>query len=105
MIRVIIESPYAGSAEDNVSYARSAMLDSLRRGEAPFLSHLLYTQVLNDLMPEHRAMGIEAGLLWGEVAERTIVCNDLGISTGMRLGIDAAYQCGRPVVYRSVKVQ
>lgn len=65
---VIIESPYAGPTPEavaaNVAYARACLLDSLRRGEAPIASHLLYTQVLNDLIPEERALGIAAGLAW-----------------------------------------
>src|SRR5690606_24498929 len=45
---VIIESPYSGDVERNTEYARSCLLDSLRRGEAPIASHLLHTQVLED---------------------------------------------------------
>ena len=44
MVRVILESPYAGDIERNVKYARMAVRDSLSRGEAPIASHLLYTQ-------------------------------------------------------------
>ena len=40
---VIVESPYAGDVAANVEYARAAVADCLRRGEAPFASHLLYT--------------------------------------------------------------
>ena len=56
MQRVIIESPYAGDVERNVRYARAAMADCLKRGEAPFASHLLYTQegVLDDDIPGER---------------------------------------------------
>lgn len=64
---VIIESPYAGTRDDiesNVEYARAAMHDCLTRGEAPYASHLLYTQpgVLRDEVPEERRLGIEAGI-------------------------------------------
>ena len=37
MIRVIIESPYAGDVEKNLRYLRAAMHDCLMRGEAPFV--------------------------------------------------------------------
>lgn len=104
MRRVIIESPYAGQDCDevdrNVGYAEQAMLDSLRRGEAPFVSALLYTRVLEDEKPEDRRLGIAAGLEWGDVAEATVVYEDLGISSGMRQGIERAEQAGRPVEYR-----
>jgi hypothetical protein len=48
---VIIESPYAGDPDGNLAYARAALADSLARGEAPFASHLLYPQVLDDMIP------------------------------------------------------
>lgn len=88
MRRVIIESPYAGHIERNAAYARACMLDCLERGEAPFASHLLYTQVLRDEEPEERAQGIEAGLAWHVCADRVAVYEDLGISGGMQIAID-----------------
>ena len=72
------------------------------RNEAAIASHLLYTQegVLDDNDPEERALGIHAGLLWGAKAEASVVCQDLGISYGMKMGIERATECGRPVEYR-----
>lgn len=100
---VILESPYAGDIETNEAYARDCMADSLMRGEAPMVSHLLYTQVLDDSIPELRHVGIEAGLAWGKVAAKTVVYTDLGISSGMKYGIENAEKAGRPVEYRSIK--
>ena len=102
MILVLLESPYAGDIARNVEYARKAMRDCLMRGEAPFASHLLYTQpdVLDDLLPNERELGIEAGLAWGTLAERTVVYADYGISRGMKLGMDRAREVGRPVMVR-----
>ena len=101
---VIIESPYAGDIEHHVAYARAAMADCLARGEAPYASHLLYTQpgVLRDHDPAERRLGIEAGLVWGEAAESTVVYDDLGISAGMQQGIDRAIAAGRMVEFRSL---
>jgi hypothetical protein len=65
---VIIESPLAGDFERNIRYARWCMFDCLMRGEAPFASHLLYPQCLDDRDPGHRKLGIEAGFAWGELA-------------------------------------
>src|SRR3546814_12910998 len=64
---VIIESPYAGDVEENTRYARACLQDCLRRGEAPFASHLLYTQpgILDDRVPDERELGLEAGRRWG----------------------------------------
>jgi hypothetical protein len=106
--RVILKSPYGSPdpalVERNVAYARAAMRDSLLRGEAPIASHLLYTQpgVLDDQVPDERARGIEAGLAWGEVAEATVAYVDLGITSGMRKGIDRARAEGRLVEFRNL---
>lgn len=101
---VIIESPYAGDVARNLAYLRACLHDSLRRGEAPMASHGLYTQpgVLKDDVPQQRALGIAAGLAWGAVASATVVYTDLGITTGMRQGIEAAHAAGRTVVHRSL---
>lgn len=99
---VLIESPYAGDIERNEAYADAALADCLRRGEAPFASHLLYTRkgVLRDDIPDERKLGIEAGLAWGEKAELSAVYIDYGITPGMQLGIERAAAYGRPVEYR-----
>ena len=104
---VIVESPFfvkgdESKTQENVKYARECMLDSLRRGESPFLSHLLYTQVLDDNNPEDRMLGILAGLEWGKKAEATIVYIDRGISPGMEKGIQHARDNHRPIFYRSL---
>lgn len=106
MRRVIIESPFRGAnayqQERNRRYALLCMKDSIVRGEAPFLSHLLYTQVLDDRIKEERDLGISAGLVWGELAELTVVYTDNGISEGMQFGIDHAISLGRIVEYRTI---
>ena len=108
MRRVILESPYAApderGLEINITYARQCIRDSLRRGEAPIASHLLYTQegILDDNIPEERQWGIDAGLAWKEVADASVVYTDFGISRGMQYGIDAATKAGIPVEYRKL---
>lgn len=99
---VIIESPYAGDVERNTEYARKAMLDSLSRGEAPFLSHLLYTQVLDDTIPDQRNLGIHAGLAFGKICKKTVVYMDKGMSKGMIIGIKDALKKGRTVEFRFI---
>ena len=84
---VIIESPFKGNTPaeeaENIAYAKEVMRDSLYRGEAPFAR-------------------IEAGLLIGRSADRTVVYTDRGISPGMKQGIKRAEDEGRPVEYRSL---
>lgn len=105
---VIVESPYAASPiasiEQHVRYARAAIRDCLLRGEAPFASHLLYTQdgVLRDEIPSDRQLGIEAGLAVGLWTSKTVVYDDFGMSRGMLEGIKAAEQAGRSIEYRRI---
>jgi hypothetical protein len=100
---VLIESPYAGNTALNERYARAAMLDSLARGEAPFASHMLYPQVLDDSDPAERAQGMAAGFAWGQRAELVAVYLDLGISRGMEAGIERAINVGQTVEHRTVR--
>lgn len=104
MIKVLLESPFAGDIDTNLRFARRCMRDCFMRGEFPFASHLLYTQdgVLNDAIKEERDLGILAGLKWGEHAEKTVVYTDLGISEGMKHGIKTAKEMDREVEYRTL---
>ncbi|TQE92565.1 MAG: hypothetical protein FKY71_19795 [Spiribacter salinus] len=101
---VVLESPYAGEIHRNTKYARACMRDCLLRGEAPFASHLLYTQpgILDDEVEKERAAGILAGLEWGRFADYTVVYTDYDISQGMEMGIARAVDEGRPVFYRQL---
>lgn len=104
---VIIETPYGSPNPDlvqrNIRLARACMKDSLDRSEAPYLSHLLYTQVYDDNDPKLRMAGIEAGLEIGKRMDATIVYKNLGISEGMHCGTRAAEEAGRPVIYRELE--
>jgi hypothetical protein len=102
MRRVILESPYAGDVEANIEYARACLKDCLARSEAPIASHLIYTQVLDDTVPEERKLGISAGLAWCEVADAMVVYTDREISRGMANGIMAAKDAGLPIEYRKL---
>lgn len=106
---VIVESPFAaneiGHQHLHVEYARACLRDSFKRGEAPFASHLLYTQadVLDDEIPEEREHGIACGLLFMQrAADFVAVYVDMGLSLGMRRGMAAAKERGRVVEFRSL---
>lgn len=99
---VILESPYAGARQTNLAYAYRCMLHSLSLGEAPFASHLLYPQFLDDSDPDQRALGMGAGLEWLRQASATVVYQDLGVSPGMTIGINRARDLGKPVEYRTI---
>jgi len=101
----MIESPYAAATPQgvatNVDYARDAMLHSLRRGEAPFASHLLYTQVLDDRLPDDRRLGIQAGYEWMYHADIVAFYVDLGWSPGMLNALKVARLLHRTIEPRS----
>ena len=58
--------------------------------------------MLDDANKHERRRGIEAGLRIGQLADRTVVYTDRGISPGMKQGIKRAEDEGRPVEYRSL---
>jgi hypothetical protein len=106
MKKVVIESPYkatdAYSIEQHKRYLEFAMQDALRRGEAPFASHMLYTDVLDDDNAVERSQGIQAGLIWGECCDYVAVYRDMGISSGMKLGMDHWDKLGKRVEWRTI---
>ncbi len=101
---VVIESPYAGDVEANVAYAKRCMLDCIARGEAPYASHILFTQagILDDLDAAERKLGIDAGFAWGARADVVVVYVDRGISRGMEQGIARALAANESIEFRSL---
>ena len=102
---VVIESPYAGNVVRNERYAKMCMKDSLDRGEAPFISHLLYTMVLDDTIPEERKIGMEAGFEYVRRSDYSAVYIDYGISSGMIEGIKIAKELGHRIEYRKLDTE
>ncbi len=104
---VYIESPYAesesGSVEDHVEYAQACLTDCIKRGEFPFVSHLLYPQVLDDLDASERRQGMRGGEVWAVQADLRVVYTDQGESKGMTWGIRHAAGLGQRVEYRSLR--
>lgn len=108
MRRVILETPYKSDRwedlEENIRFARLCARDCLMHSEAPFASHLLYTQegVLSDMVSQERALGIEAEFAWKTVADATVVYVNRGISKGMQMGIRTSIANGQKVEYRNL---
>ena len=103
---VIIESPFSAPTMlelvQNIQYALLAVRHSLNQGEAPYASHLFYTQMLDDNNTVERQNGIEAGLEIGSFAQKTAVYTDFGVSNGMKYGLDAAKNINREIVERTL---
>ena len=102
MRRVLIESPLRGDYERNRRYLWACIRDSLRRGEAPFASHKIYEGPLDDGDHSERELGIRAGFAWADAAELVAVYEDLGLSEGMRRGIERAERAGQAINYRRI---
>jgi hypothetical protein len=104
MTLVILETPYTGDTETHTRHARLCVADSLKRGESPITSHLLYTQegILDDTKLSERKKGIKAGLAWLRVADKQVIYTDNGVSYGMRLGIRYGRMIGIKQEYRSI---
>ena len=98
-VPVMLESPFSGAPPE---YVHDCILDCLRRGEAPIASHVLYTQALDDALPDERALGIAAGFALRWLTARTVVYTDLGISGGMRAGIEHAESIDHAIELRSL---
>jgi hypothetical protein len=101
-VRVVVESPFASNVIENLKFARAIMRDCLLKGEAPFLSHALYTQegVLSDQDPEERRIGIEASFAWGHATNKVAVYKNLGISNDMKEAIARHTREGRVIESR-----
>lgn len=95
---VVLESPYSSPERkklvENHNYAKAILNDSIARGESPFLSHLFYTQFLNDRLADQRALGMEAGWAVMAKADFVAVYLDLGWSDGMVEGVLRAEKLG-----------
>lgn len=116
IVEACITAGYLGYGKDGPEAQRSAMRsrnrayliaclrDSLSRGEAPFASHGLYTLpgLLDDDKQAERDLGIAAGFSWGDVADGVAVYTDMGVSDGMRAGIERALERGAVVEYRTL---
>lgn len=110
MIPTVVKSPYGtnpdgtrASAEvlaRNEGYLDACLLDSFRRGEAPFASHGLYPRVFRDAEAKERLLGMGAGLAVGALLPRRAVYCDHGVTPGMLEGVAAARRLGQELVFR-----
>lgn len=106
---VYLISPYRGKNDKerqaNIRYAKACMKDCVSRGEAPFASHLLYTQkgILDDSNESERNKGMAAGQLWLGKVGFAVLYKDRGFSEGMVLDAIAATRAGKVVEIRTLK--
>lgn len=104
---VVVESPYqhytfAHPDPRYIEYAKAAMAHSLSKGEAPFLSHLLYTQVMSEYMGMDREWGITANLTVIKKADIVAFYVDYGMSPGMKSALTVVKELDIPFERRSL---
>lgn len=108
--RVILESPYATDETRglvrarNLLYLRACIRDSaMNHDEAPFASHRMYTDALDDSVPEEREVGIECGYVWWLHGVKHVVFYiDLGYSAGMLRALSRCVELKQPYIERTI---
>jgi len=100
---VFLASPYRADDLEgyvrNLAYLHDCMQDSIKKHEAPFAPHAMYTKFLTE-SDKARAQGVGCGLNWVEAADVFVAYVDLGITEGMQLEIDEAFAHGLDVEQR-----
>jgi len=95
---VFICSPFAGDTRRNLENARRYLKFAVDIGAIPFAPHLLYPQVLDDLDPRERELGLGFGMVWlGKCDELWVFGRR--VSGGMSAEIAGARKTNIPVRY------
>jgi hypothetical protein len=100
---VIVESPYGGDIQRNLTYLKRCLRDSWKRGEHPLASHGYYPFFLDESNPEERKAGIEAGYKLWPLASKVIFYCDHGMSKGMDAALDRAVHHHMEVESRTLR--
>lgn len=91
---VVVETPYASEnvalLQRHIVYAKLCLSDSLKRGEAPLVSSLLYPQVLDDRIKLDHDLAMLCSLSWIRGCDMVVVYIDYGITPGMQIAINTA---------------
>jgi len=110
---VIIESPYSGDIEKNVSYAWECLNDSyFRHNEAPIATHLLWTKLSTDCIekehiPDDKEGRKRAMTKCRELRKKinkVIFYVDRGWSGGMKLALEECKEDSIPYEIRRIYV-
>ena len=103
---VIVESPFKATQERSIEqhreYLKHCLADCAKRGESPYASHLMLTEVLDDDDPHERGFGIKAGWEWAKFADAIALYIDMGVSPGMHESIKHYESIGKPIERRKI---
>ena len=105
-MKVYIESPFRHEDPEvqflYIKYAGACAKSCIDAGENPFISHLLFTQFLDDNDPDDRILGMNLGFEWAKLCDKTIIFGDMGVSEGMIKGIAIAREEKRMIEFRTL---
>ena len=99
MKKIYVVSAYAGEVEKNVANAIGYCKYVMSKGYMPLASHLYFTRLTDDNIPEERRMGLNMGLELLAMCEEAWVFYDNRISSGMAGEIAEAQKLGLPIRY------
>lgn len=99
MKKIYVVSPYAGDVERNVANAIAYCKYVMKKGYMPLASHLYFTQMTNDDIPEERRAGLDMGLELLSMCDEVWVFYENRISSGMAGEIARAKELGLPLRY------
>jgi hypothetical protein len=109
MKRAFVCSPLRGATAaeraTNERYACAAGLDSIRRGEAPYVPHLYLPRFLDDADPVERAAGMRTGQAYLQTCDLVAVYSDRGVTQGMSAEIALALDLGLVVEIRTLGLE
>lgn len=98
MRRVIVESPFQGyNIKRNEVYMTRCLKSVIDMGGAPFASHAIYPQVLDEDDPKQRALGIQLGYAFWQGADSISFFLDYGMSEGMEAAYERAVSLGMKI--------
>lgn len=104
----VVESPFKAETPTelgkNIRFARNVCRHLSMEGYAPFASHLLYPQFLDDDIEEERNRGLACGLRWAECAQIVYFClppeKEIKDSKGMMLALSTYRMQGKITMLR-----
>lgn len=94
---VYICSPYQGDTENNKRMAQQYCRKAYSAGYVPIAPHLLFTQFLNDDIPEEREQGLEMAKDLLRRCYGISICGKI-ITDGMNNEIMLANKLNKPVI-------
>lgn len=103
MKMVYICSPLRGDYEKNIAKANEYAREEVLKGNCAIAPHCVFTQFLDDEVPEERSLGQEMGKELLCRCDELLVCGNV-ISEGMREEIKAAYENDIAVLGRDLSI-